>query len=81
MPKKINKIKEINKKEERRQMSYNNSRSLIGFCAAHARKESGGTYEETNCHGKSCLKVFEATTYIIKHGRRWLERHWCMCER
>ena len=52
-----------------RQMSYVNSRSVIGFRAARARKErqaraavkSGRTFGESNCHGKVGYHVYNKT--------------------
>ena len=42
--------------------------------------KSGRTYGESNCYGRVWVVVFEVTTYLKKHGRRWLERCWCAQE-
>ena len=75
-------------------MSYDNSCSVIGFRAARARKESGRTYEESNCHGKSCLKgirgyhvynktweavVREALVHVRKIARKRFRSINCSC--
>ena len=48
------------------------------FCnsVARAREETHG---ESNWHGR-VFRVFEATTYIKKYGRRQLESRWCAKE-